>query len=407
LLGDEFNQLGGHVAAGAGFVSNFVLWREAGYFDNSSETKPLLHLWSLGVEEQFYLVWPLVLWVAWRRGLNLSLVIIILALLSFVLNVKWVGRYPVAAFYSPQTRFWELLCGGVLAWISLRRDYFVFIKNKTGNFRLLNRWFDVDRVRKLRCEFLSLSGVVFLLIGFLSLGREDNFPGWLALFPVLGSVLVIAAGSDAWINRVVLSNRVLVWFGLISFPLYLWHWPILSFGQIFYFETPPLKFRVAAIFVSIALAWLTFRFVERPFRFGDRGVGLKVAVLCGTIFGLGILGVFVNKADFSQSLSFQKMLLKRRGEHAIGGSLSWFHGKDGWLFLGNAYENTVAKLKMVSPPSKEQVDAVKQTFSRIAETSAGYGVRVFLIMGPDKTSVYPEYLPNEITPSKVKYSSFF
>ena len=112
MLGDEFNQLGGHVAAGAGFVSNFVLWREAGYFDNSSETKPLLHLWSLGVEEQFYLVWPLVLWVAWRRGLNLSLVIIILALLSFVLNVKWVGRYPVAAFYSPQTRFWELLCGG-------------------------------------------------------------------------------------------------------------------------------------------------------------------------------------------------------------------------------------------------------------------------------------------------------
>jgi len=84
--------------------------------------------------------------------------------------------------------------------------------------------------------------------------------------------------------------------------------------------------------------------------------------------------------------------------------VSW---KDGWLFLGNAYENTVAKLKMVSPPSKEQVDAVKQTFSRIAETSAGYGVRVFLIMGPDKTSVYPEYLPNEITPSKVKYSSFF
>src|SRR5690606_12625358 len=121
LLADELNQLGKHVAAGAGFVANFVFWGEAGYFDSSAETKPLLHLWSLGIEEQFYIFWPVLLWLAWKRKLNLLMVAVVIAVLSFALNVTTVRQDPVATFYSPLSRIWELLCGAILAWLTLYR----------------------------------------------------------------------------------------------------------------------------------------------------------------------------------------------------------------------------------------------------------------------------------------------
>jgi peptidoglycan/LPS O-acetylase OafA/YrhL len=115
LLPDELNQLGKHIAAGAGFVSNLVLWGEAGYFDNAAETKPLLHLWSLGIEEQFYIVWPLLVWLAWKRKFNFLVLAAFLAFVSFALNIKGIKQDHIAAFYSPLTRFWELLCGALLA----------------------------------------------------------------------------------------------------------------------------------------------------------------------------------------------------------------------------------------------------------------------------------------------------
>jgi len=118
LLADEYKQLGKHIAAGAGFVSNFVLWTESGYFDAGAETKPLLHLWSLGIEEQFYIVWPLILWWAWKKKFNLFTITLVLAFFSFGLNLAKYRVNGVADFYSPQTRFWELLAGALLAYIT-------------------------------------------------------------------------------------------------------------------------------------------------------------------------------------------------------------------------------------------------------------------------------------------------
>jgi peptidoglycan/LPS O-acetylase OafA/YrhL len=131
LLADEYKQLGKHTVAGAGFISNFILWNEAGYFDNSAETKPLLHLWSLGVEEQFYIFWPLLLWFAWKHKFSLLTLTILVALASFVLNIKGIKHDMVATFYSPQTRFWELLCGSLLSWITVyKKDVFFNFKIK-------------------------------------------------------------------------------------------------------------------------------------------------------------------------------------------------------------------------------------------------------------------------------------
>jgi peptidoglycan/LPS O-acetylase OafA/YrhL len=110
-----YAELGKHIAGGAGFVANLVLWKEAGYFDSASDTKPLLHLWSLGIEEQFYFVWPFVVWAAWKRRWNILLVTAAVLLASFCANVAMVGTDAVANFYSPATRVWELLIGALLA----------------------------------------------------------------------------------------------------------------------------------------------------------------------------------------------------------------------------------------------------------------------------------------------------
>jgi peptidoglycan/LPS O-acetylase OafA/YrhL len=119
LLADEYKQLGKHIAGGAGFISNFILWKESSYFDNAAETKPLLHLWSLGIEEQFYIVWPLLLWIAWKQRLNILTLVLIVMIISFVLNVNTIQSDSTAAFYSPQTRFWELLIGSILAYATI------------------------------------------------------------------------------------------------------------------------------------------------------------------------------------------------------------------------------------------------------------------------------------------------
>lgn len=291
LLADEYKQLGKHIAGGAGFVSNFLFWNESGYFDNAAETKPLLHLWSLGIEEQFYIIWPLLLWLAWKKRFNLLTITIVVAVISFALNISKVHSDAVAAFYSPQTRFWELLVGSILAYMTLhRRNLFPKFKHK------LDMWLGQiiyaqaqEANGKTLNNVQSLIGAFLILAGLLIITKERYFPGWWATLPTVGALLIISAGVHSWFNRVVLSNRVLVWFGLISFPLYLWHWPLLSFARIMESETPSLQIRIVAVLISIALAWLTYKFIEKPIRFGKLGKAKTIMIFI-LMIGVGYVG---------------------------------------------------------------------------------------------------------------------
>ena len=286
LLADEFAQLGKHVAGGAGFISNLLLWHESGYFDNASENKPLLHLWSLGIEEQYYIVWPLLLWFGWRRRFNFLAISIVICLISFAANVATIHGDQVGAFYSPVSRFWELLIGSLLAYVSL---YHPETSQNIGR-PFATGW--------------SVGGFVLLATGLVLLDRSSAFPGWWALLPTLGAAAIIFAGARAWPNRVILSNRLMVWFGAISFPLYLWHWPLLALARVVDGGEPSRAARALLMAIAVALAWLTYRWIERPLRFGDFG-RIKSAGLVAAMVVVGVLGYAVHWNDGFEGYGFR------------------------------------------------------------------------------------------------------
>ncbi|MBF0416107.1 MAG: acyltransferase [Magnetococcales bacterium] len=276
LTPDEYKVLGRHVGGGAGFVANLVYWQEAGYFDRDAASKPLLHLWSLGVEEQFYIVWPLFLLFLSRRGRHLGRWIAGVVAVSLVASVLWVHVSETADFYSPFTRFWELALGALVAYGVVHR---VGVGLPARNL-------------------LSWLGLLLVLGSTLFLNRQLPFPGWWAVLPTLGAGCLILAGQEGWCNRHWLANRWLVGIGLISYPLYLWHWPLLSFARIMDAATPPLGIRLGLFATSVILAWLTYHLLERPIRrqSGERARRIAWGLLVLMALMLAV-GVTIKKLD--------------------------------------------------------------------------------------------------------------
>jgi peptidoglycan/LPS O-acetylase OafA/YrhL len=306
LVADEFRALQKHVLAAATFTSNVVLWQESGYFDAPADVKPLLHLWSLGIEEQFYLLWPAVLYIAWRRRWNLGTVIATIVALSFIANVRTVQMgLPAAAFFLPHNRLWQLLAGAWLAYIAQ------FHRAETDAW-LRRRLYAVDGDPSNLLAWLGAALVVLAIVGLdrgpgypnrwagvgplraitmtLGLGSGDRYPGIAALVPTIGTMLLVWAGPTARLNRAVLSRRVMVWLGLISYPLYLWHWPLLAFLRITESGSPPAMLKVTAIVAALALAAMTYIVVERPIR--ARAATPRLAVtLVGTLAIIAAAGL--------------------------------------------------------------------------------------------------------------------
>jgi peptidoglycan/LPS O-acetylase OafA/YrhL len=370
LFSDEDKQLGKHIAAGAGFVSNLVLWNESGYFDKSAETKPLLHLWSLGIEEQYYIIWPLLVWFAWKRKLGLLKITFVVLTVSFALNIYGIHKDAVATFYSPQTRFWELMSGSLLAWYVLHRK-----KN-------------IKTLTIAQSNVLSLFGISFLVLGFLITTIESVFPGWIALLPVLGSVLIILAGTQAWVNRTLLSNRIAVWFGLISYPLYLWHWPLLSFAVIISGGKPSVYSRTMLVVLSIILAWLTYKLIEQPIQRVESK--RKTVALVSLMITIGCIGY----------ISFGLRLIP---DTPLSRTLNpeLFKAKEDWSYPGKLIKSTISGVDVYrnidEPPEVLFIgdSHIEQFGPRIADLIKNVKVKPSAIISRDACPAIPNIFSDD------------
>ncbi len=244
----DFESYARSLAATAIFASNFEFWREAGYFDVASAQKPLLHLWSIAVEEQFYLLFPALLLAIGTRSLRrLRGAVGLLFLLSLGFSLWAVVWAPAAAFYLLPSRMWELMLGALLA---------------LGV---------VPQIRaQVSRELLAIAGVIMIAAAVILFRPWQAFPGLAALLPCLGAACVIHAGGAPTIVTCLLSRKPVVFVGLISYSLYLWHWPVLVFGRMVLNGEPGGWQNWALMAVSAALAALSWRFVERPIRRGVR-----------------------------------------------------------------------------------------------------------------------------------------
>lgn len=246
LLPDEFEQLSKHILSGLTFSSNFMLINESGYFDKLADSKPLLHLWSLGIEWQFYALWPIVLFIIRKNFILLTTCLAII--LSFLLNIYNLGVDNVWTFYHPLTRIWEILLGSLVALLVFNKNYATI---------LFNKWKDL----------ISIIGIILILFTITSKIELNNFPGWIVLLPTIGTCLIIFSGPNSIINRIIFSNRILIWIGLISYPLYLWHWPILVFYKLstnsYSINTTE---RASIVVISFCLAIITHFFIERKWQ---------------------------------------------------------------------------------------------------------------------------------------------
>jgi peptidoglycan/LPS O-acetylase OafA/YrhL len=263
LMPYELAQLAKHVFFGAGFLSNIALWSESGYFDGAATSKPLLHLWSLGIEEQFYILWPALLWIAFWMKARVARLMAVLFFASFAFNIVLSNTNIIADFYLPVSRFWELLAGAGLAW---RRQ--MVLKPEARSF-------------------ISFVGLIALLASAALFWPAMRFPGWPALLPVAGAMAIIVAGPEAMVNRTVFSNPAVVFVGLISYPLYIWHWPLISYAYVMRLGKAPTPLMATALLAaSFLLAWATYRFIERPVRFGlHRRRRTQIVAACMAILG--------------------------------------------------------------------------------------------------------------------------
>lgn len=259
------------------FSSNMLFWRESGYFEAPSTLKPLLHTWSLAVEEQYYIFFPLLmLWIAKFYKSKFRTVIFVLLLASFALNIYGTYQYASAAFYFMPLRAWELFIGSILALWEPRTA----VKTGTRNF-------------------LSLVGLGAIFVSIFIYSDETIFPGWAAILPVLGSAFVIYGGMDTQTYiRKLLGAAPLVFIGKISYSLYLWHWPLLVMGKYYLIREPTTLDVLYWLLITFTISILSWKFIETPFRASERwttnktyGFGIGAIVITGLISGI----IYINE----------------------------------------------------------------------------------------------------------------
>jgi peptidoglycan/LPS O-acetylase OafA/YrhL len=256
------------LAAVSLFSSNILFWRESGYFDTAAELKPLLHTWSLSVEEQYYLIIPLLMYVLWRDKTRFFIVLGLLFLVS-LLGSEWAAtRKPAANFFLLPSRAWELLIGAFCALYLLNEEKRI----KFGN---------------LASEILGITGLSLILFSIFAYSKNTPFPSFYALIPTLGAALIIIFAHPNTIAGKLLSSKYIVGLGLISYSAYLLHQPIFAFARHRSLGYPSIQLLAGLSLLSLTLAYFSWKYIETPFR--QRGVVSRRAIFAFSIAGSAVL----------------------------------------------------------------------------------------------------------------------
>ena len=291
MVPSRLEDFGTSVLAVCAFVSNLYFWKATDYFAPDAEMQPLLHTWSLAVEEQFYIVFPALFFLFFKFGRRwLVPILLALAVASFAL-AQW-GRFslPETRFFAAQTRAWELLLGSLLALTMTRLHAF----------------------RHPLCESLAALGLILIGVSIFALNREVQYPGVATLLPTLGAALIIACATPQTLVGKLLSTPLLVGIGLISYSAYLWHQPLFALARLHEQGTLPVLIMLGLCFTSLILAYLTWRYVEQPFR--DR-LKMKRPLF----FGLTLASLFIvtgTAAAIVLNAGFEQRFLARLDDKA-------------------------------------------------------------------------------------------
>jgi len=287
MLPNQMEDFAKSILAVTLFVSNFLFWKSSGYFAAEADEQPLLHTWSLAVEEQYYLLFPIFLFLAWRFGKSrVYWMIVVFSVISIAL-AEWGWRNePKANFFLIPTRAWELFAGSIAAFIVNKRGV-------QGN------------------NALSLLGLAAIVYSILMFDEHTPFPSLYALAPVVGSVLIVLYADKDTLAAKLLSTKAFVGIGLVSYSAYLWHQPLLAFARIRSTEAPGQALMLGLAAASLVLAAFSWKYVEQPFRKRDR-VDRK------TIFSLSLAGglvfVAIGVAGWQFSGRFEQHWLARQSE---------------------------------------------------------------------------------------------
>ncbi|KTC39816.1 acyltransferase [Pseudomonas sp. ABAC21] len=278
LAPKDYEELGRAAHYQVIFTSNLLFARQHGYFEAASDIKPLLHTWSLAVEEQFYILFPLLLTLLSSRLKHWRLALFGVLLVSFGMSVWAVEHEPQKAFFLLHLRAWELLAGAMLAVMPARE------------------W----RASPALAQCVSLAAMGLILIAVFGFDSHTAFPGATALLPVLGVVGLIWANGQqyTWVGR-LLSSRLMVGLGLISYSWYLWHWPVFVYANYAAVDGLSATELGGLMLLSLVLGYLSWRFVETPFR-EKRLLATRKAILVAAAVGIlsiGLTGVALRKAD--------------------------------------------------------------------------------------------------------------
>jgi len=275
LLPNDFQDFSKSLSAVTAFSSNILFWRQSGYFDTSAELKPLLHTWSLAVEEQYYLLFPLFLSATWRLGKRWMVALLAAIALASLLAAHWGAlNKPAAAFYLLPTRGWELMIGALVA-------YYLSTPRRPNFPHTLNQIFST----------LGLICIVYAIVAF---DKNTPFPGFHALVPTLGAgMIIVFSNPRTWAGK-LLGSKAFVGIGLISYSAYLWHQPLFAFARQRSLEEPSKQILLALAFAALGLAYLSWKYIETPFRNKNR-INRRKIFLYGSVgsalfMALGVSG---------------------------------------------------------------------------------------------------------------------